>query len=111
MQSYKVYTALLNQSGTGAPVPTILENTIGSIVWSRVSTGIYHATLSGAFPDSDKVAIMAIPVGANGDGTNARMYFGYYNDLNSVEIVGIVIGTGYSDNIFYGQVIEIRVYN
>lgn len=28
-QKYKVYTALLTQSGTDAPVATVLENTLG----------------------------------------------------------------------------------
>jgi len=47
---YKVYTALLTQSGTDAPIATVLENTLGDIVWSRGETaGIYFATLSGAF--------------------------------------------------------------
>jgi len=45
---YKVYTALLNQTGTNAPIPTILENiSNGTITWSRVSMGIYEATWSG----------------------------------------------------------------
>ena len=37
---YKVYTALLTQSGTNAPVATVLENTLGGeIVWSRINPG------------------------------------------------------------------------
>jgi len=48
--SYLVYTAVLTQSGTGAPVPTILgSNTIGVIVWTRTSAGLYKGTLNGAF--------------------------------------------------------------
>jgi len=31
---YLSYVALLTQSGTNAPVATVLENTIGDIVWS-----------------------------------------------------------------------------
>lgn len=50
---YKVYTALLSQTGTSAPVATVLQNTLGyTITWSRSSTGIYIGTLSvgGNFP-------------------------------------------------------------
>lgn len=47
---YKIYKAILSQSGTDAPVPVILENTIGEIVWTRNGTGRYRATLSNAFP-------------------------------------------------------------
>ena len=46
---YKVYTALLTQTGTNAPVATILENTVGNIVWSYDSTGEYLGTLTGVF--------------------------------------------------------------
>lgn len=44
----KVYRALLTQSGTDAPVATELENSIGSVVWTRGSAGSYIAT--GVFP-------------------------------------------------------------
>ncbi len=47
--SYKVYSALLTQSGTDAPVPTVLENTIGDIVWTRDEIGTYIATLVNGF--------------------------------------------------------------
>jgi len=49
VKPYKVYTALLTQTGTTAPVATVLENTIGNIVWTYDSTGFYFATLAGAF--------------------------------------------------------------
>lgn len=47
---YKVYTAILTQTDTLAPVATVLENTLGdSLVWSRISTGVYYFTSSGKF--------------------------------------------------------------
>lgn len=47
---YKVYKALLTQTGTDAPVATVLENNLGgTVVWTRAGTGDYVATLSGAF--------------------------------------------------------------
>lgn len=47
---YKTYVALLSQTGTNAPIVTVLENTLGgTIVWSRSSAGVYHGTLTGAF--------------------------------------------------------------
>lgn len=46
----KTYTALIFQSGTSAPAAIVLgNNTVGSIVWTRTSTGAYVGTLSGAF--------------------------------------------------------------
>jgi hypothetical protein len=46
---YKVYKALLTQTGTDAPVATILENTLGNVVWTRDNVGSYKATLTGGF--------------------------------------------------------------
>ena len=43
---YKVYTALLSQTGTNAPTATVLENTLGTtITWTRAAVGVYVATL------------------------------------------------------------------
>jgi len=45
-----VYTALLDQTASGAPSATVLQNTLGgTVVWARSSTGVYTATLSSAF--------------------------------------------------------------
>lgn len=47
---YKVYTSLFSQeSALVDPTVTALENTIGSVVWARDSTGNYSGTLTGAF--------------------------------------------------------------
>jgi len=44
----KVYKALLTQTGTDAPVATVLENTLsGTPVWSYVGVGDYNLTLAG----------------------------------------------------------------
>ncbi len=46
----KVYRALLTQTGTDAPVATVLENTLGGTpVWGRSGAGIYPLTLEGCF--------------------------------------------------------------
>ena len=49
----KMYTALLTQSGTDAPVATVLQNTLGGTVeWGRTGEGVYKATLEGAFTEN-----------------------------------------------------------
>lgn len=41
--SYTIYRALLTQSGTNAPVATVLENTLGfTPTWDRSAPGIYY---------------------------------------------------------------------
>lgn len=47
---YKVYTALLSQTGTDAPTAVVLENTLGgAIVWTTLGDGQYIGTLASAF--------------------------------------------------------------
>lgn len=45
----KVYRALVTQTGTSAPTVTVLENSLGAVVWARADTGTYTATLTNAF--------------------------------------------------------------
>lgn len=110
--SYKVYTALLTQTGTTAPVATVLENTLGgTLVWSRNDAGDYLGTLNGAF-------------------LNENEFFTFNNLLslqNSVSVYwnnsdSFVINTFYwngvlpavyspQDDILFNYALEIRVYN
>ncbi len=64
--SYLVYTALLTQSGTDAPVATVLENTLGvTVTWSYGNvgsyTGTYSATLSGDIYVDEKKRYLVFP--------------------------------------------------
>lgn len=55
----KVYRALLTQSGTDAPVATVLENSLGgTVVWTHGGTGIFVATLAAAFT-ADKTFLLS----------------------------------------------------
>jgi hypothetical protein len=49
---YKVYTALLTQTGTDAPVATVLENTLGEVVFEYYEgfPGEYGIKLTGGYP-------------------------------------------------------------
>jgi hypothetical protein len=51
------YIATILQSSTTDPTATVLENTIGDIVWDRLSTGYYRGTLNSAFPSADTTYI------------------------------------------------------
>jgi hypothetical protein len=57
--TYKEYVATVTQTGTAAPVATVLNNTLGgTLVWTRSAAGTYLATLTGAFPTASKVVIL-----------------------------------------------------
>ena len=100
---YKVYTALLTQSGTDAPTVVELENTLGNIVWSRTDVGAYQGFLVGAYVN-DKTFVIC--------NHNAKSYFVEINRANSDLIIVKTIGiAGYEDDVLGNTPIEIRVYN
>lgn len=105
LKPYKVYTALLTQSGTSAPTATVLENTIGSIVWSRTSTGYYKATLTGAFT-VNKTAVIV------GSEDPSYTYGSRRITADEVLLRTYNISTAsFADDILYETTFEIRVYN
>lgn len=101
----KIYTALLTQTSTNAPLATIMANTIGEIVWTRTSAGIYVGTLTAAF-------------------TENKTYFTITDNLNDYKAMAfttvdigenyVTIETSYDyvaqDNQLSKTPIEIRVY-
>lgn len=101
LSTYKVYTALLSQSGTDAPVATVLQNTIGNIVWSYWGVGLYYGTLSNAFP-IDKTVIFIT--------STSNLLTEAANNENGEPSDQIFIRTFGNDSSLYLTSIEIRVY-
>lgn len=121
-RGYKVYTAIISQTGTNAPtVYSELENTLGGIVWSRSAQGRYLLTLTGAFPDQKKVFVIfgAADYSEVGDPAVLKIckptY--YYDTVNRIAIEsyldqqGIPSNGQRDDGLLNKQHIEIRVYN
>lgn len=106
---YKVYTALLSQSGTSAPTAIVLENTLGgTVVWSRSSTGIYHATLSGAFITNKTICQTSSTYGGL---SNYGMVIPRITGTNFIEIISILPDTKIpTDGLLSSAPIEIKVY-
>lgn len=105
LKSYKVYTALLSQTGTSAPIATVLENTLGAtITWSYQNTGNYIATAN-------------LPVFTNNKTPSftSETFVGNINSLviNTTQMVLNTYGTTFmSENSLLTKTpIEIRVYN
>ena len=112
-QSYKVYTALLTQTGTNDPVATVLENTIGNIVWTRIEAGFYIATLNGAFTAGKTFLDGIVVYGASSATTNivgGNLTVGSIDFV--VMITKIISGSNINqDSVLNNTPIEIRVYN
>ena len=107
IKPYSIYVALLTQSGTSAPVETILENTLGDITWSYEGLGTYHGTLSSGVFDTQR-SFFNSNLSYYSDpyfsyltvlqGDNTKLILGTYNASGSVELHGDIY-------------IEVRVYN
>jgi hypothetical protein len=108
--TYKVYRALLTQTGTNAPVATVLENTLGGeIVWTRPGlAGSYSGKLTNMFPNENKVIIFTQQTYS----TTYITTYAYYSDSNTIliETVDTSIDTAL-DGELYNTSIEIRVYD
>ena len=103
--NYKSYVALISQSGTAAPSITILENTIGDIVWTRFALGDYRGTLTGAFP-SGKVVCLSNQI----DMLTMTIIQRKNDNVISIN-TGTPATTTIADSILNNTSIEIRVYN
>ena len=105
---YTVYTALITQAGTAAPVATVLQNTTGgTITWTRSSTGRYVATLSGKTYVANKTAVI-VTSGGNSDMilrpvVTSTTAIDCYNIDSSDNAV--------SDTIAATTTVEIRIYS
>jgi hypothetical protein len=75
--NYKRYIALISQTGILDPVATVLENTIGDIVWTRIGVGEYLGTLTGAFSTQDKVYCIS----GNNDFDSTSLKWNSVNDV------------------------------
>ena len=101
---YTVYTALVTQAGTAAPVATILQNTTGgTITWTRTGTGEYTATIANALFTLNKTLVFI----NNGDGLHQGQ--GVAPNWTSPTTTTIDIDT-FSDDALINGAIEIRVY-
>jgi hypothetical protein len=100
-RSYKVYTALLTQSGTDAPVATVLENTLGfTPTYSYEAVGAYNINHTGGFPAAKTFTYIS-PTTDNG-GFDAFISGGL-DDFISISTIN-------GDNGLINNRIEIRVY-
>ena len=103
---YKSYVALLSQTGTSAPVATVLENSLGgTVVWTRNSIGNYSATLTGVFTVNKSWGTITMStniVGYSGAITNTNA-----NTMNLVTMDGTNTLADFSAT---SASIEFRVY-
>lgn len=103
--TYQKYIATISQTGTFDPTVTILENTIGNIVWTRIATGQYQGTLTGAFPNLDKTYCIISQVNSS-----QGVYYINWTSANTIQIEWYDFSFTQLDSVLFYNTIEIRVY-
>ena len=108
---YKVYTALLTQLDTDAPVPSILENTLGDITFSRISIGTYRIESTGLFTLNKTIYFINVPEQVLGDNMGVKNT--QLQNINQLNFVTYISSSDQiADNVLIPtSFIEIRVYN
>lgn len=108
--SYLVYTALLTQSGTSAPVATVLENTLGgTVTWSYEDAGRYLASTEAATFTVEKTWIICSSSN-DGDPNNGSISVPSRNSSTVIKLI-TTFSSSMSDNILNAAAFEIRVYS
>ena len=110
IRPYKVYSALLTQSDTDAPVATVLENTTGEdFTISRSNTGQYRVNCVPIFePQLDNIYVsLTFFTGSAQTDRDIKLLD---IDDEGLEIGSFSLGE-FSDDILYKTPIEIRVYS
>jgi hypothetical protein len=85
---------------TGAPVATVLENTIGNVWFTYIGVGEYYVNSDGLFVNN-KIFFQNVVLNVS----PAFLIF-YVGNVNIIELI-----TGGNDNELLNTPIEIRVYN
>jgi len=105
--TYKKYVALLTQEGTDAPVSTVLENTIGEVVFQRVNNGDYLIS-SDEFVEGKTT----ISINNHFMGDNKSAQFLQTNDYQLYELITFNSDDlTHVDGVLNDTLLEIRVYN
>jgi len=104
IRPYKVYTALLTQTGTNPPIAvTVLENTLGgNITFTYFDVGNYRAISDSLFTPNKTSSILA-GLGSFSSGSRPQS--------STTVSLSTAVGGVYSDNGLINTLFEIKVYD
>jgi hypothetical protein len=108
---YTAYSAILNQTGTGAPVPTILQNDTGlTFTWARSAAGTYTASVDGDLTATMLVFLNTLTNASNvlhrtsitydskADVTNINV--NTFNDFSTTKVDDLLVNTSFMVMIY-----------
>ena len=99
----KTYEALLTQTGTGNPTVVVNENSLGTIVWTRVNVGQYRGTLVSAFTADKTHAFIQ-------GGTENNLAFINRSNANVMEVITADNTLTRADGVLSSTPVRIKVY-
>lgn len=103
---YKVYTAIVSQSGTAAPSATILLNELGTVTFARIGTGVYTMTFTTPLTATNKVFFTF----NNSDSNHSRVVF-TVDSVTQITIYKYNAAGAAADTLFFGSTVEVRLYD
>jgi hypothetical protein len=118
IRGYKVYTALLTQTGATAPTARVLENTLGvDVIFGYIGVGIYEINFSGNIITSGtnppQVTNWAMIQSCSTDSpqlTSGLVIWAYYAAPNQIVFETYDAGGNIGDEFIQDVLIEIRIY-
>jgi len=109
LEDYKVYSALISQSGIAAPTAKVLKNTTGATFsYSKITDGYYGITASSDVFTTDKTALV---YSLNSSGIYPSAIMTFYESGPTSFVIETLYSNNNTDNIMKDTFIEIRVYN
>lgn len=117
---YKVYTALLTQSGTSAPVATVLENTTGlDITYEYLLVGKYTISLNSPVPKQTVTIEMSNFRYGSTLGDSGILFLEMIDDVSNIGAYQLqtkfrtnaAATISFLNNALLNNKIEIRVYS
>lgn len=120
LRPYKIYRALVSQTGTSAPTAIVLENTFGKVpTYGYEGTGVYSLNFTGTPLTDNKTIPSEINTRVsyfrlNNDSGDGDIDYGYgfkKTTTNQIYIYSFVTNASPSNDILNGNLIEIITYN
>ena len=93
---------------TGAPVATVLENTIGNVWFTYASVGNYGCNSTALFKNNKSTIVLG---NLHWDGPNGLIKSGFDGESYGVVATADLTGNTPIEYVLYNIPIEIRVYN
>lgn len=103
---YKIYRAILNQTGVAAPTAVVLQNTIGTITYQYGSLGNYYIQSASSAFLANKTFVLIM----SRNGNEQRIYARRISDGTIAIMCRNFAASDFADDVLENTSIEILIY-